>query len=32
MDDVPGYSNFIRAEIEGSKGTIYTQPFYIAIR
>lgn len=29
ITDVPEYSLFVRAEIEGSEGTIYTQPFYI---
>ena len=29
LDDVPEYSRFIRAEIQGPEGTIYTQPFYI---
>ncbi|WP_372635462.1 hypothetical protein [Fodinibius sp.] len=27
--DVPDNSLFVRAEIEGSEGTIYTQPFYL---
>ncbi len=27
--DVPEYSRFVRAEIEGPEGTIYTQPFYL---
>ncbi len=27
--DIPEYSLFVRAEIEGSEGTIYTQPFYL---
>lgn len=27
--DVPDDSRFVRAEIEGEKGTIYTQPFYL---
>ncbi|MDX9882123.1 MAG: hypothetical protein RBS73_08640 [Prolixibacteraceae bacterium] len=29
MKDIPEYCKFIRAEIEGEGGTIYTQPFYI---
>lgn len=29
LNDVPGYSRFVRAEIQGEDGTIYTQPFYI---
>ncbi|MEX0685672.1 MAG: hypothetical protein WD267_07605 [Balneolales bacterium] len=27
--DIPPYGKFVRAEIEGSEGTIYTQPFYL---
>ena len=27
--DVPEYSRFVRAELEGPEGTIYTQPFYL---
>lgn len=27
--DTPDYCRFVRAEIEGTDGTIYTQPFYI---
>lgn len=27
--DVPDYSLFVRAELEGNEGTIYTQPFYL---
>jgi hypothetical protein len=27
--NIPDHSNFVRAEIEGEKGTIYTQPFYL---
>lgn len=27
--DVPSNSKFVRAEVEGEKGTIYTQPFYL---
>jgi len=27
--DVPEYALFVRAEIQGSEGTIYTQPFYL---
>jgi hypothetical protein len=27
--DVPDYALFVRAEIEGTDGTIYTQPFYL---
>lgn len=30
ITDVPEYSLFVRAEIEGSEGTIYTQPFYVS--
>lgn len=29
LSDVPEFSKFVRAEIKGDKGTIYTQPFYI---
>jgi hypothetical protein len=29
MSDVPEYSRFVRAEIAGEEGTIYTQPMYI---
>ena len=29
MDDIPVNSRFVRAEIEGPQGTIYTQPFYV---
>ena len=29
MDKVPESAKFVRAEIEGEGGTIYTQPFYI---
>ncbi|TVR13943.1 MAG: hypothetical protein EA391_13455 [Balneolaceae bacterium] len=29
MDNVPDYSLFVRIEMEGPEGTIYTQPFYI---
>jgi len=29
ISDVPQYSLFVRAEIEGVEGTIYTQPFYV---
>ncbi|MEX0771251.1 MAG: hypothetical protein WD035_10985 [Balneolaceae bacterium] len=29
MRNVPEYSRFVRVEIEGDQGTIYTQPFYI---
>jgi hypothetical protein len=29
LSQVPDYSLFVRAEIEGSEGTIYTQPFYL---
>ncbi len=29
MDNVPEYSLFVRLEMEGPEGTIYTQPFYI---
>ena len=29
MKDVPAYSRFVRAEIQGPEGTIYTQPFYL---
>jgi hypothetical protein len=32
MADIPEYSLFVRAEIEGSEGTIYTQPFYVTER
>ncbi len=27
--NIPVYSGFVRAEIEGEEGTIYTQPFYL---
>jgi hypothetical protein len=30
--DIPEYCNFVRVEIEGEAGTIYTQPFYIKDR
>lgn len=29
--DVPNNSVFVRAEIEGDEGTIYTQPFYLQV-
>lgn len=29
MENVPESARFVRAEIEGKEGTIYTQPFYI---
>ncbi|ASB48599.1 hypothetical protein [Alkalitalea saponilacus] len=29
MSAVPSYARFVRAEIKGSAGTIYTQPFYV---
>lgn len=29
VKNIPDYSRFVRAEIEGEDGTIYTQPFYI---
>lgn len=29
LKNVPAYAKFLRAEIEGEAGTIYTQPFYI---
>ena len=29
LNDVPEYSRFVRAEIRGEDGTIYTQPFYL---
>ena len=29
MENIPDYSHFVRAEIAGEKGTIYTQPIYI---
>lgn len=29
IKDIPAYCRFVRAEIEGTDGTIYTQPFYI---
>lgn len=29
VNNVPANSKFVRAEIEGEKGTIYTQPFYV---
>ena len=29
LTEIPEYAKFVRAEIEGKKGTIYTQPFYI---
>ncbi len=29
MNNVPEYSCFVRAEIHGADGTIYTQPFYL---
>jgi hypothetical protein len=29
INDVPEYSNFVRVEIEGEEGTIYTQPIYV---
>jgi hypothetical protein len=32
MADIPEYSLFVRAEIEGNEGTIYTQPFYVTER
>ena len=32
MKKVPEHSRFIRAEIQGPEGTIYTQPFYIKVK
>ena len=32
LENVPAYAKFVRAEIEGKAGTIYTQPFYICDR
>ena len=32
VSDVPDNSLFVRAEIEGDEGTIYTQPFYVTER
>jgi hypothetical protein len=29
MSEVPEYSRFVRAEIKGDEGTIYTQPMYV---
>ena len=29
LSDIPEFSKFVRAEIAGDKGTIYTQPFYV---
>lgn len=29
LDNVPAYAKFLRAEVQGEAGTIYTQPFYI---
>ena len=29
MKNIPEYSRFVRAEIQGPEGTIYTQPFYL---
>ncbi len=29
MNNVPEYRRFVRAEIHGEDGTIYTQPFYL---
>lgn len=29
LDQIPVYSKFVRAELEGGEGTIYTQPFYL---
>jgi hypothetical protein len=27
--DIPDYALFVRAELQGRDGTIYTQPFYL---
>jgi hypothetical protein len=29
LSDIPDYTRFVRAEIAGPRGTIYTQPFYV---
>lgn len=31
LKDIPDYCRFVRAEIEGKDGKIYTQPFYIKL-
>jgi len=29
IDEIPEYYRFVRAELQGEQGTIYTQPFYL---